>query len=263
MDRTTGNRPPENLFAPRPANLAGWQGVFGLALLPLTVVLLVFWIAAKDAPGSAVARPWGQCVAVVKQPDTWRLCFFYSITFGGYVGLSSVLPLSLRDQFGVAPVTAGLLTAVAALAGSLARPIGGYLADRIGGIALLQVLLTGIGLSYLALALLPPIGVLAPLLVVAMVCLGLGNGAVFQIVSQRCDGRIGSVTGVVGAVGGLGGFLLPAMLGAAKQGAGSFAPGFLVLGVVAGTAWVSLSLLMRPSGGAWRVARVAAVGEEL
>ena len=61
----------------------------------------------------------------VAHADTAWFCFFYSVTFGGYVGLSSFLPVFLRDQFSVSPVTAGSITAVAALAGSLSRPLGG------------------------------------------------------------------------------------------------------------------------------------------
>ena len=107
---------------------------------------------------------------------------FYCVTFGGYVGLSSFLPLFLRDRFGVSPVAAGSLTALAALVGSLARPLGGYLADRIGGARLLQWLLLGIALTYAAAARLPPLAIMESLLVFGMACLGMGNGAVFQLV---------------------------------------------------------------------------------
>ena len=66
-----------------------------------------------------------------------------------------------------------------------------------------------------------------------MVCLGLGNGAVFQLVPQCFRRQIGIATGVVGAIGGLGGFMLPTMLGQFKQRTGSFGAGFVVLGTVA------------------------------
>ncbi|OFV92208.1 MAG: MFS transporter [Acidobacteria bacterium RIFCSPLOWO2_12_FULL_65_11] len=254
-----------NVFAPRLADSVGWHNVFGLALLPLTIVLLLFVAMAKDSPQSAVARPVSHYLGVLKQADTWWFCLFYSVTFGGYVGLSSFLPLFLRDHFGVSPVTAGSLTAVAALVGSLARPIGGYLADKIGGAGLLQSLLLGIGLTYAAVASLPPLAIVEALLIVGMACLGMGNGAVFQLVPQRFRAEIGVATGVVGAVGGLGGFLLPALLGQLKQGTGSFGPGFLVLAVMASGALVSLQALVAFRSGwrvSWRIARVSAALEE-
>jgi NNP family nitrate/nitrite transporter-like MFS transporter len=255
-----------NVFAPRLANSVGWHNVFGLALLPLTSVLLIFVLMAKDSPNSAVARPASHYLGVLKQADTWWLCLFYCVTFGGYVGLSSFLPLFLRDHFGVSPVTAGSLTALAALVGSGARPLGGYLADRIGGARLLQWLLLGIGLTYAASARLPPLAIMESLLIFGMACLGMGNGAVFQLVPQRFHSEIGVATGVVGAVGGVGGFLLPTLLGHLKQGTGSFGPGFLVLALMACGALVSLQALVAFRFGwrfSWRIARVSRALEEL
>jgi NNP family nitrate/nitrite transporter-like MFS transporter len=93
-------------------------------------------------------------------------------------------------------------------------------------------------------------------LVLAMVCLGLGNGAVFQLVPQCFRRQIGIATGVVGAVGGLGGFMLPTMLGQFKQRSGSFGTGFVVLGVVALLTLALLRVLMALSEqwkSSWRV----------
>jgi NNP family nitrate/nitrite transporter-like MFS transporter len=255
-----------NVFAPRLANMVGWHNVFGLALLPLTIVLLLFVLMAKDSPNSAVARPVSHYLGVLKQADTWWFCLLYSVTFGGYVGLSSFLPLFLRDHFGVSPVTAGSVTAVAALVGSGVRPLGGYLADRIGGVSLLQWLLLGIGLTYAAVASLPPFAIMVSLLVVGMACLGMGNGAVFQLVPQRFRSEIGVATGVVGAVGGIGGFLLPTLLGQMKQSAGSFGPGFLILALMACGAMVSLKALVAFRSGwrlSWRLTPAPRVIEEL
>jgi NNP family nitrate/nitrite transporter-like MFS transporter len=236
-----------NVFAPRLANVMGWHNVFGLALVPLAAVLVLFFVAAKDAPGRPGIRTPREFVTAVAHADTAWLCFFYSVTFGGYVGLSSFLPILLRDQFAVSPVNAGLLTAMAAFAGSAARPFGGYLADRIGGVPLLQRLLVVIALVYAALAALPPFGLALVCIVVTMICLGLGNGAVFQLVPLRFSQEVGSITGVVGAVGGIGGFLLPTILGAARQSSGSYAGGFVALALLAMVAGVSLSMLRRPA----------------
>ena len=174
-----------NVFAPRLANIVGWHGVFGLALAPLLAVLAVFALLARDNPDRVKPRSLGEDARVVTQADLWWFCLFYSVTFGGYVGLSSFLPLFMRDQFHVSPITAGSLTALAALVGSGVRPLGGYIADRVGGLRLLQLLLPGIGVMYVAVARLPPLTPMVVLLVAAMACLGMGNGAVFQLVPQR------------------------------------------------------------------------------
>jgi NNP family nitrate/nitrite transporter-like MFS transporter len=234
-----------NMFAPRLAQAYGWQTVFGLALLPLSLALLIFAFAAKDAPGRAAVRTAREYFAAVSHPDTMWFCFFYSITFGGYVGLSSFLPVFLRDQYGMTAVNAGSLTALAAFAGSFSRPLGGYLADRFGGAAMLRRLLFGIALAYAAISALPALSGVAPVLVLTMVGLGLGNGVVFQLVPQRFQKEIGSVTGLIGAVGGIGGFFLPTLLGSVKQFAGSYAAGFLVLAGLAVLGGISIRSLHR------------------
>lgn len=140
------------------------------------------------------------------------------------------------------PIVAGYLTALVAFVGSLVRPFGGYLADKVGGTRLLSILLVGIGVVYALTAQLPTIGWMVFLLIAEMVCLGMGNGAVFQLVPQRFQREIGVATGVVGAIGGLGGFLLPILLGNMKQSTGSFGLGFALLAAAAFGALLLLQL---------------------
>jgi NNP family nitrate/nitrite transporter-like MFS transporter len=233
-----------NLVAPRVAAHVGWQNVLALTMIPLGLVLVAFWFLAKDSPARVAQQSLRGYLAALRQRELWWFCLFYSVTFGGYVGLSSFMPLLLRDEYQLSAVSAGYLTALAALAGSALRPVGGYVADRIGGVRLLSVLLGGIGAAYGVAARLPSLAAMIATLVTAMVCLGLGNGAVFQLVPQCFRRQIGIATGVVGAVGGLGGFMLPTMLGQFKQHTGSFGAGFVVLGAVALIALVLLRGLM-------------------
>jgi len=222
-----------NLLAPRLASVVGWHGVLGIAMLPLALVLIAFFVMAKDSPSRSQVRERTSYWTPLKQVDLWRFCLFYSVTFGGFVGMISFLPLFLRDQFSVSPVTAGYLTALAAVVGSGLRPLGGHLADRFGGVGVLSLLLAGISSIYALLSLLPPLPLLMSLVVAGMACLGMGNGAVFQLVPQRFAREIGIATGVIGALGGLGGFFLPNLLGTVKAMSGSFASGFFVLTVLA------------------------------
>ena len=95
-----------------------------------------------------------------------------------------------------------------------------------------------------------------------MICLGFGNGVVFQLVPQRFQREIGSITGVVGALGGIGGFFLPTLLGAVKQATGSYAPGLVALAVVSLTAALSLRGLRRPSrAGSWYLPTLVAADD--
>jgi len=229
-----------NLIAPPLADAVGWHNVLGLAMLPLALVLVAFTLMAKDNPERSTGLPVQHYLRALHQRDLWWFCLLYSVTFGGYVGLSSFLPLFLRDQYAVTPASAGSITALAAFVGSGVRPLGGYLADRWGGVRLLSVLLAGVGIVYALGAALPSVEQVTVLLVVGMACLGLGNGAVFQLVPRRFSAEIGVATGVVGAIGGLGGFLLPILLGNMKQATGSFGPGFVVLAVAA---FAALALL--------------------
>lgn len=231
-----------NLLAPRFAESVGWQNVFGLALIPLGLVFVLFLVAARDPPVVPTARSARKYWNAISHPDALWFCAFYCITFGGYVGLSSFLPLYLHDQLEMSPVTAGSLTAAAALAGSLSRPAGGYVADRLGGTSVLQGLFAVITVCYTALATSPSAALMPPLLLVMMVALGLGNGVVFQLVAQRFAKEIGSVTGIVGATGGIGGFLLPTLLGAFKQATGSCGPGFATMSSLSLAAVVALRL---------------------
>jgi NNP family nitrate/nitrite transporter-like MFS transporter len=245
-----------NLVAPRLAAHLGWHAVFGLAMVPLALVLVAFGVLARESPrpsappsGDPAAQP---AAGMLGRSDLWWLCLFYAVTFGGYVGLSSFLPIFFRDQYGVAPVVAGGLTAACAFAGSGARPIGGWLADRVGGVGLLSLLLVAIAAAYALISRLPALPFAAGIAVAGMACLGMANGAVFQIVPQRFPGQIGRATGIIGALGGLGGFALPMLLGTLKARWGSFGAGFAVLAGVALLAAVALRVLA--AGARWRPA---------
>jgi MFS transporter, NNP family, nitrate/nitrite transporter len=241
-----------NLLAPRIAEAVGWHNVLGLAMLPLTLVLVAFVLLAKDAPRTATAPSLSGHLRALANGDMWWFCLLYSVTFGGYVGLSSFLPLFLRDQYALDPVSAGGLTALAAFVGSGIRPIGGYLADRVGGARLLSLVLIGIAATYACVSTLPPLQIASALLVAGMACFGIGNGSVFQLVPQRFGSQIGIATGMVGAIGGLGGFFLPILLGSVKESSGSFATGFVVLATFATLAVVALRALVAVENG-WRV----------
>jgi NNP family nitrate/nitrite transporter-like MFS transporter len=244
-------------FGPRLAEVYGWHAVFGLALLPVCATLVLFWWCAKDSPTQPAPRPLADYLPVLRQRDTWWFCLFYGVTFGGFVGLASFLTIFFHDQYGLTRVQAGSFATLCVLAGSCLRPVGGHLADRVGGIRMLVGLYLGVGVLMAGLALLPPLASGTALMFLAMGLLGMGNGSVFQLVPLRFPKDIGVLTGIVGAAGGVGGFLLPNVLGGLKQLSGTFAGGFLLFTLVG----LGCSALMVRVGRNWEGAFVGRGGK--
>lgn len=223
------------LFANRIAQHFGgdWHVVFGFALIPLVVTFVVFSILAKDSPNQPAPKRLADYAAVLKERDAWLFCLFYSVTFGGFVGMASYLTVFFHSQYGLSAVRAADFTTLCVVAGSFFRPVGGWLADRFGGIRMLIALYLAVSAMMFGMSALPELGWATLMLFVAMMCLGMGNGSVFQLVPQRFAKEIGVITGIVGSAGGIGGFLLPKVLAYFKTATGSFSTGFLVLSVIA------------------------------
>lgn len=230
------------LFAPGLAAAYGWNNVFGLALIPLVITFVIYLFAAKDSPECPPAKSLADYLRVLRDRDAWWFMFFYSVTFGGFVGLAASLTIYFNDVYGLTPQVAGYFTAACVFAGSMMRPIGGAVADRVGGIKSLSLMYIGtaialgivsLGLSSQYLALLA--------FALAMLCLGMGNGAVFQLVPQRFRKEIGVMTGFVGMAGGVGGFYLASSLGYSKQITGSYSAGLMIFAALAILALAGLS----------------------
>jgi len=273
-----------SLLVPSLAEAFGLQQVFGVMLIPLAIVFVLYSLMVKDAPDPRRPVTFANYALVLKDRDTWWFMFFYSITFGGFVGLSGTLPLYFTTWYSASGVTAGLMVAFVVFGGSAFRPIGGWLADRIGGLKSLQILFSLVAAAYLTMAFLPagpapaPEGIAAAkvggwtitalpgiawvaviVFFAGAIALGMGNGAVFQLVPLRFRHEIGVVTGLVGAAGGIGGFFLAKTLGWSKLLTGGFTSGFLVFAGLALLGLIGLALVKtrwRTTWGAVSGARV-------
>jgi NNP family nitrate/nitrite transporter-like MFS transporter len=240
------------LFAPGLALLLGWRNVIGLAALPLIVTLIVYLAYAKDSPEQPAPKGLKDYLAVLKTPDAWWLMLFYSVTFGGFVGLSSSLTIYFNSEYHLGAVVAGFFTAACVFAGSLFRPIGGAIADRIGGVRTLTYVYLAAITALVAVSF--PLGspwIALVILIVGMGALGMGNGAIFQLVPQRFRKEIGVMTGLVGSMGGIGGFYLASSLGLSKQLTGSYQTGFIAFALLAFFALVSLTGVKRQWRASW------------
>ncbi len=216
---------------------------FGLraVYLGMAVILLVwasaFAVFARNAPQATRPKGISEMFGVLAhEPLAWLLAAFYFLTFGGFVAFSIYLPTLLRDQFGLGPTDAGFRTAGFVVLATLCRPVGGWLSDRIGGSRVLSWIFPVIA----AFGLLLGVQSIVPFTVGALGCaamLGIGNGAVFQLVPRYFPSQRATVTGLVGAMGGMGGFFPPLLLGIFRDKLGVIWPGFLLLSVVACILW--------------------------
>ena len=247
------------LFAPALAKAFGWTNVFGFALIPLVLTLVVFIVFARNAPERPAPKRLADYARALGDRDSWWFMFFYSVTFGGFLGLASTLPGYFHDQYGLDPLTAGYYTAACVFGGSLMRPLGGALADRIGGIRALLGMYTVAALCIAAVGFhLPSAMAALALFVVAMLSLGAGNGSVFQLVPQRFRKEIGVMTGLIGMAGGIGGFALTAGLGAVKQATGDYQLGLWLFAALGVLAWFGLLSVKRRWRTTWGSAAVTA-----
>jgi NNP family nitrate/nitrite transporter-like MFS transporter len=246
------------LFAPGLALAFGWINVVGMAVIPLTLAFAVYLVLAKDAPNPPPAKGLVEYLSVLRTGDAWWFMFFYAVTFGGFSGLASSLTIYFNADYGLSPVVAGYFTAAAVFAGSLVRPVGGALADRVGGIRALSIMYIVAAVALAAASLHLPQAWMALLCFIAgMLALGMGNGAVFQLVPQRFRNEIGVMTGIVGMTGGVGGFYLASSLGYSKQLTGSYQPGLLVFALLAIVAVIGLTTVKRRWRTTWGAANVS------
>lgn len=214
----------------------------------------------KDSPDQPPKRTMREYTKayfkMLTEADSWWFILFYGVTFGGFVGLASSLPSWFTGELGMTPIYAGYGTAACVFAGSMVRPIGGALADRFGGIRTLSIVYGASAALLVAITFSPvSFAVMFPLFVVVMAALGMGNGAVFQLVPQRFRHEVGVMTGLVGFGGGLGGFYLASSIGLAKQWTGSPSMGFLIFALLALVALLGLTSVKKR----WRTTWGAAI----
>ena len=248
------------LTAPTIVSSLGSAAPFALGAAVLVAVGALFGRLAREAPGTAATS-----TAVLeplrvfrREPRAWALTLFYFLAFGGFVAMFLYLPKLLVGVYGLASADAAARAAGFALLAVLARPSGGWLADRAGAT---RVLLASFGASAVLAAALAGLYQQIVPLTVACLCLavsfGLGTGAVFKMVGEEFPGSVGAVTGVVGAAGGLGGFFPPIVLATVRATTGSYTLAFLLLAATAVACLGVLALMRTRTPGAGRRSEAA------
>jgi NNP family nitrate/nitrite transporter-like MFS transporter len=207
------------------------------AFAVLTAVWLAVYLAmARNAPRRGPAKTLADFVKPLASRMSWVLSLYYFLTFGGFVAMAIYLPIFLTEMFSLTPRDAGFRTAGFVVLATIMRPIGGSLADRIGGAGILNYVFPLTALTALLMAC-PLMSAFTVGALGMAAAIGLGNGAVFKLVPQYYPQAVGSVTGLVGAAGGLGGFFPPLVLGAIRQQTGAFTWGFVLLSAFSLLCW--------------------------
>jgi NNP family nitrate/nitrite transporter-like MFS transporter len=249
----------DSLFAPRLAAAYGWKSVFGFALIPAVVVLIIYVLLSREAKVEVKKKQLVDYLNLLKEKDSHWFCFYYLVSFGGFVGLASSYVLYFKSEYALTPVQAGDFAALCTFVGAMLRPVGGALADRVGGIRSLYLFYALAALALFASPFAHVLSFNVGTFLIASGALGMANGAVFQLLPQRFGKDIGIMTGLVGCAGGVGGFYLASSLGVAKSLTGSYGPGFFVFAGLCFIAIGGLSLVKtrwRTTWGAVGAARI-------
>jgi NNP family nitrate/nitrite transporter-like MFS transporter len=196
----------------------------------LLIGAAVFWLLARDAPMRGAPARYGEVLRSGWR--LYRLAFFYFITFGGFVAMGFLLPTLLQDWFGYSKSGAGARAAGFIIAATLARPVGGWVADRAGAFPVLVLAFAGIAVDAAVLAAIASTPRIVPVTIACLTLgafLGAGSGAVFKLVPGEFPENPGAAAGIVGAAGGLGGFFPPIYVGLVKDAEGTYTYGFVGL----------------------------------
>jgi len=249
------------IFAPKIAEKWGWEAVFGVGAVMAIAVFIAYLFLAKNAPESVYkARPKkvADYLKLLRDKDTWWFNLFYAISFGGFVGFAGYMKVYLMNTyqadmsaFGVnvlnepnVKVIAGYFGALTIFAGAVLRPVGGNVADKIGGVKALYFFYGSVAVLVALTAFVElPFFVAIAVLFLIMASLGMANGAVFQLVPQRFGKDIGIMTGIVGCAGGLGGTALIKTLGWSKGAFDGYSAGFMIFAAVVLVAILGLSFV--------------------
>lgn len=196
----------------------------------LIVSAWLFYALARNAPRTSPPTQYRQVLRSGWR--LYRLAFFYFITFGGFVAMAFLLPTLLQDWFDYSKGQASARAAGFIVAATLARPVGGWLSDRVGAYPVLVLAFAGIAVDAAVLTVLAPSPRIVPVTIACLTLgtfLGAGNGAVFKLVPVEFPNDAGAAGGIVGAAGGLGGFFPPVFVGLMKDAEGTYTYGFVGL----------------------------------
>lgn len=210
----------------------------GLIFVPLILAAAALaWTRMDNIAGTT--SDLGSFASAARHPHTWILSLVYIGTFGSFIGFSGAFPTLLKSQF---PEVGLSIAFLGALVGSVSRPLGGILADRLGGARVTVAALVAMAVGTLAAILGLRTHTFALFFLAFLwmfVCTGVGNGSVYRMIPalfrataadtspagllRSRKGAAGCI-GIAGAIGALGGFLIPRAFALSNSLTGTLAP---------------------------------------
>lgn len=215
------------------AAAGSWMIVPKVYAVAMLVTAVLFWFGSSSKPEHLVksTASFGAQLKMLRDPRVWRYCQYYSVVFGGYVGMALWMTKYYIGEYGFDMKLAALLAACFSLPGGVLRAVGGWISDKYGAykttwwvmwvcwVAFFILsypqtqftILTVTGPQTFHIGLNPMLFTL--ILFVVGIAMAIGKASVFKFISDEFPTNIGAVSGIVGLAGGLGGFLLPILFG--------------------------------------------------
>lgn len=225
------------LLLPESANGSGF-GVPKEIVLVLVIASTVFLL--KQIPGQ-IRNTLSRQYQIFNNKHTWVMSVIYTMTFGSFIGFSAAFPLAIKVIFGYQHLAVdGVVTHdtlntngpsalmyawMGPFIGALIRPVGGWIADKVGGALVTQVcsvimVFSSIGVAYYmkaAYGSATPEEFFVPFFVLFLVLFaatGIGNGSTFRTIAMVFPKeQAGPVLGWTSAVAAYGAFYIPKVIG--------------------------------------------------
>ena len=212
----------------------GWQAVPKIYAVAMVIVVVLYWMFTYTDPAHQhkTRISTKEQLEVLKDPKIWKYMQYYSLVFGGFVGLSLWMTKYYINEYGFELTTAALLAAIFVLPSGVIRALGGWFSDKYGAYKVTWWVMW-VSLVCLFFMSYPQTGliiqtihgpanfdlslnvwVFTAFLFVLGIAWGFGKASVFKFLSDEYPDNIGVASGIVGLAGGMGGFLLPIMFGA-------------------------------------------------
>ncbi len=234
----------------------GWQMLPKVYAVAMLATALIFWVFSyTDRSHQPEKVTLAEQIKVLKDPRVWRYCQYYSVVFGGYVGLALWMTKYYVSEYGFDLQLAALLAACFSLPGGVLRAIGGWISDKYGAYKVTWAVMWVCWVCFFLLSypqtsmIIKTVGGdvavhigLSPwfftaLMFIVGIAVAIGKASVFKFIGDDFTDNIGAVSGVVGLAGGLAGFVLPIMFGALVDLTGVRSSSFMLM---YGTVCVSL-----------------------
>jgi len=246
----------------------GWQGVARVYSIILAIIAVIFFLFTKTDPVIIHRKKFGiKFDSAVKQMEplkklqVWRFALYYFFVFGAFVALALWLPRYYIGVYGLDIKTAGMLTAMYSLPGSIFRALGGWMSDKVGARLVMYwtfivcvvclFIMSYPATNYIVQGVKEDITfslriTLTPFVILTIILgffMSLGKAAIYKHIPVYYPNNVGAVGGIVGLIGGLGGFCFPVIFGIMNDYIGIWTSCFMVLFIVTGIAllWMHFS----------------------